>query len=336
MKETELLYENEEYFERWKTWFLNTCEEHGPANEITIRKWITSFYNYNVKNLYSRTKRLRKKLRGVGITKYRLFLIYGKEEGTKRWESYCDKQAYSNSKEYKGMTDEQFSEYNKSRAVTKENLIKKHGKNEGMRIWNSYVERQRYTKSKQRYIDDFGVNGEIIFNNINKSKAVSLKSLIKKHGEEEGKRIFEKWINKKSSFHSNEASTFFFKLQEKIGKDCYFEPETKEMVLYNKELDCAFFYDFYCKEDGIVIEYNGSIFHANPNLYSEEDKPNPWFREMTAKQIWKRDNAKMMTAAEKGYRYFVVWDTFAKENEQAVNVVYSFIMNNEEKYVEFI
>lgn len=47
---------------------------------------------------------------------------YGKEEGTKRFNDYCEKQRYTNSFEYKqqkqGWTKRQYDEYNKSRAVT--------------------------------------------------------------------------------------------------------------------------------------------------------------------------------------------------------------------------
>lgn len=85
---------------------------------------------------------------------------FGKEEGIKRWEQYKEKQAYSNTFEYKhqkhGWDKNQFNAYNRSRAVTLENLIKKHGEVKGVERWNSYIERQRYTTSKEYFIKTYG------------------------------------------------------------------------------------------------------------------------------------------------------------------------------------
>ena len=93
---------------------------------------------------------------GKGLSIERFITIYGIEEGKKRWDSYCKKQAESNTFEYKkrnGLieTKEQFDEYNKSRAVTLKNQIKKYGDVEGKKRWDSYCKRQAYTNSKEYF-----------------------------------------------------------------------------------------------------------------------------------------------------------------------------------------
>ena len=97
------------------------------------------------------------------VTKKVLIKKYGDEEGLKRWNSYCSKQAETNTFEYKnkkyGMSKEEFDEYNKSRAVTYDNLVKRHGKEKGEEIWNNYCERQKVAGiTKEYFIESYGKN----------------------------------------------------------------------------------------------------------------------------------------------------------------------------------
>ena len=65
---------------------------------------------------------------------------YPRAEAEERYRIYIEKQRVKNTYEFKkqkyGWTEEQFNEYNKSRAVTLENCIKKHGEEKGTRIFN--------------------------------------------------------------------------------------------------------------------------------------------------------------------------------------------------------
>lgn len=89
-------------------------------------------------------------------TERRMKMIYGEEYGVKKWQHYCDQQAYTNSQEYHNMTDEEFKAYNKSRACTKENFIKRHGEEDGLKRWDAYVARQVETKSKPYWVTKYG------------------------------------------------------------------------------------------------------------------------------------------------------------------------------------
>jgi len=84
---------------------------------------------------------------------------YGEEEGRKKYKEYCERQAYTNSLEYKkekyGWSEEEFKKYNQSRAVTLENLIKRYGEEEGRKRWQEYVEKQKnsFIKIKGKDLD---------------------------------------------------------------------------------------------------------------------------------------------------------------------------------------
>lgn len=140
------------------------------------------------------------------------FNQYGENLGQYKFKQLQEKQAYTNSKEYKGMTDEEFQEYNKSRAITLDNLVKKHGPDKGREIWDEYVERQKYTKSKQRYIDEGRLDEYFA---INKKKALTLENFIRKYGDELGHMKFNKTKNT-SKFHSKIASELFAEIEKQL------------------------------------------------------------------------------------------------------------------------
>lgn len=299
----------------------------------TYFKYLKHFKKYKLKHLIPRYKRLRK-LKSSGVTKYRLFLLYGKNEGLKRWNSYCEKQAYTNTKEYKikikGMSEEEVNLYNKSRAVTKENFIKRYGSEEGLAKWNSYCERQAYTKSKQRYIDEYGINGEKIFENINKLKKHNLENYIRKYGKEKGSKKYKEYVsNVKITNYSKKASNFFKKLDLKLNNKLYFSPKTREMTLYCKEIKKNFFYDCYFKEKNLIIEFNGDVFHGNPKLFLENDCPNPYDKTQTSKDIWEYDKIKLRTALSKNYKIIIIWEKYYDTNkEQLINQILNYINSN--------
>ena len=103
---------------------------------------------------------------------------YGEEKGLEKWNSYCQKQAITNTFEYKqekyGWTKEQFDEFNKNRAVTLELCIERHGEKEGKKLWEEYCERQCYTTSLEYMINEYGEEeGTKKYNNFAESRAQS-------------------------------------------------------------------------------------------------------------------------------------------------------------------
>lgn len=65
----------------------------------------------------------------------------------------------------------------------------------------------------------------------------------------------------------------------------------------------------------IIIEFNGSFWHANPQKYTEEDIICfPGNKNISAKDIWARDSHKISTAENLGYKVITIWDLDFKED----------------------
>lgn len=245
---------------------------------------------------------------------------FGERLGEIKFKELQTFQALTNSKEYKGMTDEEFKRYNHSRAITLENMVKKYGEEEGTRVFNEYREKQRYKKSKQRYIDEFGEEqGLEIFKEINKKKVPTLENFQRKYGDKEGLERFKTLCKHHKSFYSKIASEMF----EQIETQCkglklkfYFAPKTSEFFIRNTRE--VFFYDCYIKKLKLIIEFNGDVFHANPEMFCESDCPNPYRKDLTSKEIWDFDKKKLDLARTKGYNIIVVWEKDYRQNKNAI------------------
>ena len=235
---------------------------------------------------------------------------YGERLGEIKFKELQAIQALTNSKEYKGMTDEEFEQYNHSRATTLKNMIKRYGEEEGTRIFNEYRETQKYKKSKQRYIDEFGEEqGLKIFKEINKKKVHNLENFQRRYGEEEGLRRYRSYVERHQKEFSNIASSLFAQIESLINNDrvsFLYLPKNSELLLENKSR--FYKYDFCIPELKFIIEFNGDVFHGNPQLFNESDCPNPYDKTLTAKRMWLNDKEKKDLAESKGFDVMVIWE----------------------------
>lgn len=87
------------------------------------------------------------------------------------------------------------------------------------------------------------------------------------------------------------------------------------------------FPDGIIEDKKIIIEYNGSFWHADPNRgYKETDIIH---HHKTAKEIWNRDLEKNKIYEKNGYKVFVIWsDDFLKNKKNCVNEFKKFINND--------
>ena len=239
----------------------------------------------------------------VGITEDVMIRKWGEEEGKKRWKSYCDKQAETNSFEYKqekyGWSKEQFEEFNKSRAVTLELCIERHDEELGRKMWDEYCERQRYT--------------------------TSLEYMIEEYGEEEGTKKYKDFslarANSGAAGYSEISQELFFNIINKIQRtdNIFFYKLNKEYsVQYSTT--AVFNLDFYDKEKNLVIEFLGDYWHANPKIYESDAVFNRSKTPILAKQIWKYDNQRKRNICKvlNNPIYIEVWESDWKENPDKV------------------
>ena len=209
--------------------------------------------------------------KAVTVNKYKI--LYG-DKWEEKWEEYRQKQAHSNTFEYKKnkgiiKTQKEFDEYNKSRAVTLKNCIKRHGEQKGKKIWNDYCQRQAFTNSKEYLGDDE-------YKRINFLKGHSLESYIFKYGDELGRIKYENYMEKhKGSGYSKVSQELFSELSKcELFKNTqhYYYQKNKEYGLYDDKYKKYRKYDFVCLHYNICIEFNGDDYHGNPNIYKPGDR----------------------------------------------------------------
>lgn len=266
-------------------------------------------------------------------TKETFLLKYG-NDGERRWQEYCKRQAETNTFAYKekmyGYDKAQFDMYNKSRAVTLNNMINKYGDESGRDKFQSYVEKQRDAGCSLKYfVETYGViDGPAMYAELNKKKANTLDNFIKRHGED-GLLLYENYLDRiqHNCYISKAATEFFTELAKTYVpiRNLYFGE--KEFGLMHKDIDGKaeyFKYDFVDTQKKKIIEYNGDYWHAK----SENDPE--WLPEkhrgITAAESFNHDRKKKLCALQNGYKIFYIWEHEVKQNFQdAINKCKSFL-----------
>ena len=93
--------------------------------------------------------------------------------------------------------------------------------------------------------------------------------------------------------------------------DVLFEPF---FVVAPHERHIDFMSDFYIEELNIAIEFNGDVWHANPEIFNENDSPNPLNDKINSKDIWQKDKIRNEYIKSKGVYIIVVWEKEFKYN----------------------
>ena len=299
-----------------KKYYLSCCEEcllkHFKDNPPKHRKYYFMKANkygaYSYGYSYDDYKKICSMT--VGVTKKSMIKKWGEIEGAKRWEEYCKKQSITNTFKYKkekyGWSKVDFDKFNKSRAVTLENLKNKYGNELGEKYFNDYVNKQKITKSKEYMINKFG---EEKTNEINQSKALTLKNYIKKYGGEEGLKRFELMLNSHSNYYSKISQDFFNELDKYLSPKYKTYYATKNNEYGVNLIDSYVCLDYFILELNLCIEFNGTYYHGDPRIFKENDHPNPHDKIKTAKEIWENDNNRYKLLKEiRNIDTIIVWE----------------------------
>lgn len=163
-----------------------------------------------------------------------------------------------------------------------------------------------------------------------RQKTFSLRTCIEKYGPEEGLVKFKerqvKWQKtlykngKLKSGYSEVSQELFYNLIEGVDINdvnyFLFAKKGGEFVLSDNN---GFYrYDFTDLKNKKIIEYNGDDYHANPNKYKSYDFPNPFRKDLSAKEIWVKDNKKIQLANSNGFDVLVIWDSEYKKNKEEI------------------
>lgn len=259
---------------------------------------------------------------GKALTEDRFILFWGRTEGIKQWESYCQKQSITNSLKYKNekysMTKEEFSAYNKSRAVTLKNQIEKYGIEEGTNRYNSYCTLQKYVgSSKEYFIDKYGEDGIAIWKDINFRKSHTLESYLLKYKSLDvaQEKLTEYFSKNHSAYVSKSGNAFCEALYNSISYmdlDCRFaSKDKKEFGIMDVHTKKYYMYDFVLVDICLIIEYNGDYYHANPEAYSKNDI---MYNGLYASDIWRSDHNKIKCAESRNFSVITVWESDYKRD----------------------
>jgi len=245
--------------------FLNFCMDYIESKQplTQIIEEYNVYIEYNPK----------------AVKHHKMCIRYGEEDGTRRWNEYCNKQAKVNTFEHKkekyGWTIQQFNEYNQSRAVTKDNLVNRHGPDKGNIIWNKYVERQRIAGVKLSYfIDKYGHEiGTIKYKELNKQKGATRDNFIRKYGEIEGERRYIQHASNLLNAFSRVSQHIFDTITANIPKDnidnIFYATKNTEYMFMGAN-NQTHFVDFYDLSSNKVIEFYGDYYHMNPEKYTAD------------------------------------------------------------------
>jgi G:T-mismatch repair DNA endonuclease (very short patch repair protein) len=271
---------------------------------------------------------------------------YGEEEGKRRWIEYCERQAYTNSFEYKskklGWSEEDFKEYNHSRSQTLENHILRYGEEEGKRRWNEYRSKQAFVGSSEQYfVEKYGEeDGKRRWKEVNRAKGRSIDYYIEKYGEEEGERKYKE-IWSKVNFRN--GSKISFELWEKViakfpELKIYCHNTGKEFGRFNKEAKKYHFYDFVIPDLKLCLEFNGDVYHANPQKFKPDDTPK--FRGHTNKkaiEIWEQDNIKNNFLKKEEFDVIIIWESdYRKDKVGTLEKVCNYITQKQKNAKLFL
>lgn len=323
---------------RNKLYWINKGFSEEESDTLARSRMPGTFEYFNIFKGYSEdeSRELCKNWKSKSaITLENMILKYGVDEGNKRWNSYREKQALTNTFEYKrdkyGWTREQFDEYNKSRSVTLENLIKRHGEEKGRLKWDKYCERQRYAGCQIEYfIEKYGEQEGIEkYNLVNILKSHSYESfLIKNDGNEELATIeynqYLKFRPNNGNSYSNIANELFDKLFDSIKhiyKDIYYSNNINEWFVYDCNKKRVYYIDFFVKDTGLAIEFHGDYWHANPIKYLPEQLISyPNSVQKVAKQIWEEDEYKtnLIKKHPKVKDILIIWENEYRKNKEQI------------------
>ncbi len=211
--------------------------------------------------------------------------------------------------------------------VSLRGCVARFGEEEGVKIWKERENKRSEAGKKgstnlQYWLNKGYSEQEAIIKRKEKQTTFSLDICIQKYGEEEGKKRFterqNKWNKSLSTGgklkigYSKISQELFYKLLENYGvydrDEVYFATHNKEYRL-QKEDGGIWLYDFTDLKNKKIIEFNGDMYHGNPNKYKADDYPHPFRKNITAQDMWDKDKQKKLLAEQNGFEVLVIWDS---------------------------
>lgn len=266
----------------------------------------------------------------TAVTLSNLIKKYGEVDGTARWESYREKQSYTNSFEYKrskyGWSESDFAKYNSSRSQTLSKMIERHGESTGAAMWEKYCLRQAYTNTKDYFISKYGVDdGTKKYLEINRKKLLPHNpELLAEHLSISIDDAASIIISRQKNFFISKLEKEFTTLLSNVIGPLECTSDKNPFGKWSPLLNTYVVFDI--KHKNCIIEFNGNYWHANPKIYKDTAP----IRGVTANDIWRRDQLKMQTVKNLGFSVLTVWeDEFTADKIGTIERVKTWILQNQ-------
>jgi len=266
----------------------------------------------------------------TAVTLSNLIKKYGEVDGTARWESYREKQSYTNSFEYKrskyGWSESDFAKYNSSRSQTLSKMIERHGESTGAAMWEKYCLRQAYTNTKDYFISKYGVDdGTKKYLEINRKKLLPHNpELLAEHLSISIDDAASIIISRQKNFFISKLEKEFTTLLSNVIGPLECTSDKNPFGKWSPLLNTYVVFDI--KHKNCIIEFNGNYWHANPKIYKDTAP----IRGVTANDIWRRDQLKMQTVKNLGFSVLTVWEyEFTADKIVTIERVKTWILQNQ-------
>lgn len=169
-------------------------------------------------------------------------------------------------------------------------------------------------------------------------RTFSKEKCIEKYGEKEGLKRWEERQNKwQTTLHESEnlhvgfskiSQELFETIDAALGENDYTFYGSKNHEYCIRKNGTNYIYDFTDLEHNKIIEFQGDIYHGNPELFTENEHPNPFHKNKSCKDLWEYDKKKSDVAVENGFDILHIWEKDYRENKKdIINKCLYFIKN---------
>ena len=214
----------------------------------------------------------------------------------------------------KGFTEEEAKEKIKERQSvgSLKNFIKRYGEEEGKLRWQA-----RQIKWQQTLNNRFSKDER------KKWSSFTYEDMIEKYGKERADSWLKSKYKAKGISYSKISQSLFDSIAKTLNRNFYYGKN--EYVI--KRDKWTYVVDFYDKKTNKVIEFFGTIFHADPRFYKEGDISNPWRIEI-AKDIWERDELRINNIKTTVNDILIIWeDDYYNSKEKELIKCINFLKN---------
>lgn len=159
----------------------------------------------------------------------------------------------------------------------------------------------------------------------------TLEICIEKYGKVDGEKIYidrqKQWM--KSLTENGNLKYGYSQVSQNLAYELlnFYNNSERENIYFatknfehriDKKGGGIWLYDFTDLNNKKIIEYNGDQYHGNPSIYESNDTPHPFRKNITAQEIWDKDERKIQAAKDIGFDILVVWDSEFKKNKDEV------------------